>query len=491
MVKRRRFLQGAGAAAVLGVVGPQSAAQDRFDQDALLDFWSVGTVTLMHFSDLRGQMQPLFLRPPGDPLGRGAVPDLAPEAFRIRYGIGGRTPMDYAHTPEHFVEHARTYGRLGGVANLATITQAIRKQRPQAILLDGGDDFDPLFSPQGHMGNVHANLRTDLRHDINASQVNMFDRGGVRFAVLAPNAVLGSDDLQVLINQAREAGAGAVICMSRQGFLADLALADETEGLDIILSAGGFHALPEPQEVGGTKVIASGSHGCFVTRIDLEITEGEVSYMLHKLIPVFSDLIRPDPTMTGLVGRETEDRSIGAAQALLYRSGAVQSTWDDVICHALMAWHDTQIAFVPGFRWGPSVLPGQAITRGTLRALCIGPVPRTYRKVMTGAQIAALVEAEAEAAFSTDPFARHGRDMIRAGGLEYRLEVQAPPGQRISDLRSLSTGAPLGPQMSYPAAFWAVGEGGGTSAAIQDVVMQHIARHGGVGGTPASKVEIM
>ena len=62
-LSRRAFLRSSGAA--VGVVlGAPLAAQDRFNQDSLLDFWPLGKITLMHLGPLMGQVMPHFQRPP-------------------------------------------------------------------------------------------------------------------------------------------------------------------------------------------------------------------------------------------------------------------------------------------------------------------------------------------------------------------------------------------------------------------------------------------
>jgi S-sulfosulfanyl-L-cysteine sulfohydrolase len=42
-------------------------------------------------------------------------------------------------------------------------------------------------------------------------------------------------------------------------------------GIDVILTGHTHDALPEPVLVGQTLLIASGSHGKFVTRLDLDV----------------------------------------------------------------------------------------------------------------------------------------------------------------------------------------------------------------------------
>lgn len=489
MYNRRRFLQSASAGAVLGgLKAGGAAAQDRFDQSALLAFDYTGTVTLMHFSDLRGQLRPIYLRPAETHPDQGIVPYLSGEEFRIRYGIGGRTPMDYAHTHEDFARHARDYGKLGGVAHLGGLVSAIRQQRPQSIVLDGGDGFDPTLAPTGAMAPLHAALGTDIRHEKAASEVSYFDRAGVRIAVLVLRG--GQDDLakklQIQVDRAREAGAGAVVCLSREGFAADRQLARQTKGLDVIFSGGGFHALPEPERVEDTRIIASGGHGCYLTRLDLWIEDGAVTASAHRLIPVFSDLIRPSPAFA--VPSDTEDQAqIGRAGALLYRRGLVGSPWDDVISEALRAEHGAQITLTPGFRWGATVLAGQAVTSQALRSVTQGPPAATQVRKMTGAEIAGSLEDAAEITFTGRARFRQELDMVRAGGLGFTVRPRAARGERITDLR-LSGLGPIAPETTYTVAEWGAVTGDGPP--IDEVLTRYLRRNDRVSGRPGAEVKL-
>ena len=128
---------------------------------------------------------------------------------------------------------------------------------------------------------------------------------------------------------------------------------------------------------------------------------------------------------------------VGRTETLLYRRGNFNGTLDDVICDALLAERDAEIALSPGFRWGNSLLPGQDITREDIYNATALTYPAAYRMTMTGARLKEMLEDVADNLFNPDPYYQQGGDMVRVGGVSYTIDVGQSVGRRISDLTSL------------------------------------------------------
>ena len=138
--------------------------------------------------------------------------------------------------------------------------------------------------------------------------------------------------------------------------------------------------------------------------------------------------------------RRGSHKVLGRTESLLYRRGNFNGTFDDLICQALLAERDAEIALSPGFRWGSSLLPGQEITGDDLFNQTAITYPAAYRNEMTGAHLKDVLEDVADNLFNPDPYYQQGGDMVRAGGLAYTLDVAQDGGQRISDMTLLKTG---------------------------------------------------
>ena len=104
------------------------------------------------------------------------------------------------------------------------------------------------------------------------------------------------ENMQAMVDEVRAAGAELVVVLSHNGFDVDKKMAGRVKGIDVILSGHTHDALPEPVQVEQTFIIASGSNSKFVSRVDLDVRDGKMMGIRHKLIPIFADVITPDAT---------------------------------------------------------------------------------------------------------------------------------------------------------------------------------------------------
>ncbi|MDN3565093.1 5'-nucleotidase C-terminal domain-containing protein, partial [Paeniroseomonas aquatica] len=291
--------------------------------------------------------------------------------------------------------------------------------------------------------------------------------------------------------------AQVVVLLSHNGYDVDCKLAGRVEGIDVILGGHTHDALPRPTVVGRTLVLASGCSGKFLARLDLDVQDKQVKGWRHRLIPVFSDAIVPDPAMAAAIEavrapyKAELSRVLGRTEGLLYRRGNLGGTLDDLICNAMLEGRNAEIALSPGFRWGPSLLPGQAIQAEDLYNATAMTYPACYRTPMTGARLREVLEDVADNLFNPDPYYQQGGDMVRVGGIGYALDPTAPMGRRIQDLRLLKTGAPIEAGREYQVAGWASVNEGTEGPPIWEVVEGWLKQHGTVQAAPAGNVRMV
>lgn len=562
MISRREFLQATSAASALllgsglGDLG-RVAAQQRLSQADITRFDPLGTVTILHVTDIHAQLMPLHFREPSINLGAGEAKGLPPHIsdaeFRKYFNIATGSPDAFALTSDDFISLARNYGRMGGMDRIATLIGAVRAERGEdkVLLLDGGDTWQgswtSLQTKAQDMVDIMSALKVDamvghweftygadrvkeivdkapfafLAQNIRDNEWQepvfegrkMFERGGAKIAVIGqalPRTAVANprwmfpkwefgireEDMQKQVDAARADGASIVVLLSHNGFDVDRKLASRVKGLDVILTAHTHDAMPGLIRVGNTVLVASGSHGKFVSRLDIEVKDKKVAGIRFKLMPVFADAIAPDPAMSALVDKVRAPfakdlaRTIGKTDSLLYRRGNFNGTFDDLICNAMLAERDVEIALSPGFRWGGTLLPGDTITWEHVTNATAITYPNCYRNQMTGGQLKEIMEDIADNIFHPDPYFQGGGDMVRIGGMGYAIDISRPAGSRISKLTHLKSGKPIEASKSYAVAGWASVNENTQGPPIWDVVAAHVSKLGSVKIEPNTAVKV-
>ena len=558
MITRRDFMTAASATAALlssGAVG-RVAAQQRLTESELLRFEAHGNVTILHLTDLHGQLMPMHFREPSINIGVGAakgkVPHLTGAEVRTAFKIAPKSAEAHALSHEDFAELAKSYGRMGGVDRIATLIKAVRSERgDKVLLLDGGDtwtnswtslktegqdmvDVMNLLKPDAITGHweftlgetrvkeivdklpfafLAQNIRDSEFEDRVFPAQKMFERSGVKIAVIGqafpftpianprwmiPKWTFGirEAEMQKEVEAARTAGADLVVVLSHNGFDVDRKMVERVSGIDVILTGHTHDAAPEAIKVGKTLLIASGCHGKFLSRLDLDVQGREIRGFRYRLIPVFADAIRPDAEVAAMIAKhrapyETDlKRVLGTTESLLYRRGNFNGALDDVICDAIRSERDAEIALSPGVRWGTSILPGQPITFEDITNATAMSYPACYRMSMSGSRLKDILEDVADNIFNPDPYYQQGGDMVRTGGLGYAIDVSKPIGQRISNMTLLKSGNLIEASKDYTVAGWASINQGTEGPPIWDVVAKHIKAKKTVAAAPADTVKI-
>jgi sulfur-oxidizing protein SoxB len=367
-VQRREFLRllAAGAAAGLALDAPEALAQG--DGEAFYRVPRFGNVSLLHFTDCHAQLLPVYFREPSVNIGIGAAagrpPHLVGEHLLKAFGIKPGTREAHAFTFLAFERAARTYGKIGGFAHLATLVKRLRADRPGALLLDGGDTWQgsgpSLWTQGADMIAACRQLGVDVmtghweftygekrvkeavekelgKIEFVAQNVKTTDFGdpvfkpsttrtinGVPVAVIGqafpytpianprhfiPEWTMGiqEEELQKHVDAARAGGAQVVMLLSHNGMDVDLKLASRVRGIDAILGGHTHDGVPQPTLVknagGQTLVTNAGSNTKFLGVLDLDVKGGKVTDFRYRLLPVFANLLPADPEMDALVKR--------------------------------------------------------------------------------------------------------------------------------------------------------------------------------------------
>ncbi len=451
----------------------------------------------------------------------GRTPHLVGEYFLKASGIPAGTRDAYAFTYLNFTEAAKTYGKVGGFAHLSTLVKQMKASRPGSLLLDGGDTWQGSATALWTNGQDMADAALALGVDIMTAHwemtlgeervmeiVNKDFKGKIEFLAqniktsdfgdpvfpsytirkmngipvaiigqafpytpianpgyMVPNWTFGiqEENLQKTIDEAKGKGAKVVVLLSHNGMDVDLKLASRVSGLHAILGGHTHDGVPIPVQVknsgGMTLVTNAGSNGKYLGVLDFDVKGGKPVDFRYKLMPIFSNLIPEDKSMSALIQKMRKpyesklQEKLAVTDSLLYRRGNFNGSFDQVILDGLMAQKNAEIAFSPGFRWGTTLLPGQTITMESLLDQTAITYPYTTVNMMTGETIKTILEDVADNLFNPDPYYQQGGDMVRVGGLHYTIDPAASMGKRISEMRL--NGNLIDANKSYKVAGWA------------------------------------
>lgn len=271
------------------------------------------------------------------------------------------------------------------------------------------------------------------------------------------------ENLQKTIDEVKAKGAKLVVLLSHNGMDVDLKMASRVRGLDAIMGGHTHDGVPIPVKVknagGVTLVTNAGSNSKFLGVLDFDVKGDKVVDFRYKLFPIFSNMIPADPAMSKLITKmrapyeKKLNEKLATTEALLYRRGNFNGSFDQLILDGLMAQKNAEIAFSPGFRWGTSLLPGQAITRENLLDQTAITYPFTTVTNMSGETIKTILEDVADNLFNPDPYYQQGGDMVRVGGMQYTIDPSQSAGKRITDMRL--NGKPIDAGKTYKVAGWA------------------------------------
>ncbi len=543
-MSRREFLQILAAAAAAGLALDSHGAQLAANSSNFYELPPFGNVSLLHITDCHAQLLPIYFREPDVNIGLGQslnkAPHLVGEHLLKAFGIRPGTPDAYAFTCLDFAQAARTYGKVGGFAQMATLVKKIRASRPGSLLLDGGDSWQgsatALWTKGQDMVDACKLLGVDVmtghweftlgadrvkqivdndfkgKIDFLAQNIKTVDFGDPVFQHYVikpingvPVAIIGQafpytpianprymmpdwsfgiqeDSMQQAVNEARAKGAAVVVLLSHNGMDVDLKMASRVSGIDAIMGGHTHDGVPAPTIVknsgGQTLVTNAGSNGKFLGVLDLDVKNGKVTDFKYKLLPVFANLIEPDVEMAALIekvrapyeGKLSEKLAI--TEGTLYRRGNFNGTFDQLILDALMEVKGADAAFSPGFRWGTSLLPGEAITMEHLMDQTAITYPQTMLTEMSGETIKAILEDVLDNLFNPDPYKQQGGDMVRVGAISYTCDLRQGFGKRINNM--MLKGKPIDPGKKYKVAGWAPVTEGATGEPIWDVVASYL-----------------
>ena len=489
-ITRRDFIKGAALLAGAAAVNPVN----------ILKFKPVGNLTIMWNSDSHAHLKPVLYREPSVNIGPRAMNDkpghLVGDSFNLYYDINPGSAMDYFCSYKDFAKHAKQYGPMGGYAHMAAVFNKIKEERHgKTIMLDTGDSWQgtgialltkgmAVVNVQNAMGydamtghweftygkkQLLSNIKK-LKFPFIAQNVTNATWGGLIFKPYIIKEVNGlrvgiigqafpyvplahpahfvknwdfginTSHAQKMVNELRgKEKVDLVVVLSHNGLEVDRKFAALINGIDIIVGGHTHDILPAPQIINNTIIVQAGTHGKFVGRIDLNVQNKKIADYDHKLIPIVTNWIKPDPEISGLIDKEYApyadklNEELGTAEDLLYRRATFISTVDNVVEQAFIEKYDTPLVFTPGWRWGETILPGEKITMEHVYGWYGTTYPEVYKFNLKGSVLFQVYSERLSDVFAKDPYLQMGGDCTRVSNSKLSIRINESMYKRLKD----------------------------------------------------------
>ncbi|MCL5673475.1 MAG: thiosulfohydrolase SoxB [Deltaproteobacteria bacterium] len=515
----------------------------------LLKFKPIGNLTITWNSDSHAHLKPVLYREPsvniGPHLMNGRPGHLVGDAFNLYYDINPDSAMGYFCSYVDFVKHEKQYGLMGGYAHMASVFNKIKAERyNKTIQLDTGDAWQgtgvalltkgmAVVNTQNAMGydamtghweftygekQLLSNIKK-LKFPFIAQNVTNATWGGLIFKPYIIKEVNGlrvgiigqafpyvplahpshfvknwnfgidTSHAQKMVNELKnKEKVDLVVVLSHNGLEVDRKFASLINGIDIIVGGHTHDILPAPQIINNTIIVQAGTHGKFVGRIDLNVQNKKIIDYDHKLIPIVTDWIKPDPEISKIIDKEFApyehilNEKLGTTEDLLYRRATFVSTVDNVAQQAFIEKFDTPLFFAPGWRWGETLLPGSDITMENVYGEYGTTYPEVYKTLLTGKQLLLSQLSTLSDVFAKDAYLQMGGDVTRVSNSKFHLLLNESLNKRIKSWEI--NGKPLDLTKKY----WAVSTGGKmqnmnatdkglTKFNASDVIAEYIRKH--------------
>lgn len=212
------------------------------------------------------------------------------------------------------------------------------------------------------------------------------DVNGVRIGILGlayPNTPLTSarknveelrfreavETAREYVPRLRREGAGIIIALTHLGLSADKHLAENVDGIDVIVGGHSHNRMTESLEVRRAVIIQAGAHGSDLGRLDLTIENGRIVSSRRALIPMTDE--ESDREIADLTARQrapSEQKMnaiVGRAGTLIARAQTIagqepeqrdgESPAADLFADAIREATGAEIAFLPGLGYGVAI----------------------------------------------------------------------------------------------------------------------------------------
>jgi S-sulfosulfanyl-L-cysteine sulfohydrolase len=301
----------------------------------------------------------------------------------------------------------------------------------------------------------------------------------------------GDDELKEFVKVLREQEKVAlVVMMSELGLSNNIRLAEQTPGVDVILSSD-MHEITREPFLTATKtlVVEVGQDGQVLGELNLSVEDARIKnwkWTLHRIdesikpeagvAKVIADIRKPflaggfKPQVNPFNGTTLTkpiNTVVGTTKVTLHRSSSsdqslpavMEGTSHDFLTDAFRAQADADIGAIRGFRYGTVVRPGPIKLEDLYHFIPIGPM--IAKGTITGKQVQNQIENSADGSLNPDVAKWTGGWLFGFSGIKAEIDPYAKPGEKAKNIlvadRKTKSWKPLevGAEYTYASYYYA------------------------------------
>lgn len=395
---------------------------------------------------------------------------------------------------EHFFEGSDSnYIRAGGYPRISAYINKVRKEKDnKVVVLDGGDTFHGTLPVVDSKGMILTSYLNEMKIDamtahwefaygpkhfsslLNALNypmlaINCYDKttdklvfdpylikevNGLKIGIIGIAATiidktmpqhfaeglyfsLGNEELPGYIAELKDQDVDLVILLSHLGFPQEVKLAQEVDGIDVLLSAHTHNRVYEPALVNDTIIFQSGCHGSFLGHLDLVVENKKIVDYKHQLV-VLDESLDEDLDMKAAIEKDLEpykeqlNKIVGRTGTDLNRSTVFESTMDNLLLQSMIDISGAELAFSNGWRYGAPIPKGDIRENDLWNMIPVNP-PLSKVK-LKGQEVWDMMEENLERTFSIDPYQQMGGYVKRVLGMNLYCKIENPYGERVQQI---------------------------------------------------------
>lgn len=333
------------------------------------------------------------------------------------------------------------------------------------------DMLDSIYKDAAGMAVVCANMRrtdTGERPEWMAPSTVVV-KSGLRIGIVGATAdfapfyaLLGwqtSEPLAAIREEVRKLRphVDVMVVLSHLGITLDRRMAEELDGIDLILGAHTHHLLEEPLVINGTTVCAAGRFGEYVGRVEIGMSpDGSRPVIRASVLPTGAYRERREAeriiSSFRASGGQRLSRVIATLAEPLPAGADRESPLGNLLAGGLRRWTGAEIGIVNSGQLLGGLAPGD-VTAGELHALCPSPI-NPCRMTIYGAHLRTALEQSLLPEYVDKPIKGFGfrgevLGMLAVDGMTITYDPSRPPMKRLVSVEV--GGEPLSDERLYTA----------------------------------------